>query len=228
MCQRCWCQTRSRLRNESGTEASKPLATTPPRRYGRRVPHPPRTVDPNGIYHVVARGNDRRAIFLTDQDRTRFGSVLARSVERCAWQCLAYCLMTNHYHLVVAVPTGELSAGMRDLNGGYARIFNARHGCEGHLFRNRFRYGAIERDGHLLEACRYVVLNPVRARLCVLPEAWPWSSYRACAGLEWAPRFLADRQLLRFFGRSPATARRRYRAFVADARHQVSDTVTKP
>jgi len=124
--------------------------------------------------------------------------------------------MSNHYHLVIQIEESGLSDGMQVLNGDFARFVNARHGHEGHLFRNRFWSDLIEEESHLLEACRYIVLNPVRAALCSRPGGWRWSSYRACAGLDFAPSFLAAADLLRLFGRSPAAARRAYRAFVHD------------
>ena len=168
-----------------------------------------------------------RPIFLDDADYRTFLAMLSRAVRGHRWDCLTFCLMPNHYHLVLAPRDGDVSAGMKALNGGYARHFNKRHGCEGHLFRNRFRSVEVARDEHLYEVCRYVVLNPVRAGLCRSAEDWPWSSHRASAGLDWSPPFLADRMLLRFFGASPSVARRRYREFVAAGASRVSDTVTR-
>jgi putative transposase len=178
---------------------------------------------PGAFYHVTSRGNGGRAIYFDDRDRRVFLAMFARVRRRYGWVCLAFCLMTNHYHLLLETPDGGLSGGMRELNGGYARRTNRRYAQDGHLFRNRFGAETLEREEHLLEACRYIVLNPVRAGLCSDPADWPWSSYRACAGLEYAPHFLAVDRVLRLFGRSPAAARRAYRAFVA----AVSDTVTK-
>jgi putative transposase len=136
---------------------------------------------------------------------------------------LTYCLMTNHYHLVLSAPHGGISAGMQEVNGGYSRRTNSRYGRSGHLFKNRFSATAIARDAHLLEACRYVVLNPVRARMCEHAEDWPWSSYLACAGRRLAPRFLAVDELLGLFGNEPTEARRRYAAFVSEGRVHTSD-----
>jgi REP element-mobilizing transposase RayT len=157
--------------------------------------------------------------------RGAFLAELARVANRYRWLVLAHCLMTNHYHLVLVLPDGGLSAGMRELNGGYSRRTNVRYGRSDHLFRNRFFATKLEDDAHLLEACRYVVLNPVRAGLCRLPEEWPWSSYRLCAGIEFAPAYTATTELLRLFGPSPDEARRRYVAFVRAGATLVSDTV---
>jgi putative transposase len=182
-----------------------------------------RDFDPEGIYHLTSRGNDRRTIFRDDFDRRAFVGRLSRSALKHRWIVLAYCLMTNHYHLVVSAPYGGMSGGMQELNGGFSRRTNNRHGRSGHLFQNRFSVTAISRDAHLLEACRYVVLNPIRAQICTRPEDWPWSSYGACAGLELAPRFLAVDELLALFGRHPREARRNYAGFVAEGHVQASD-----
>lgn len=119
------------------------------------------------LYHVTARGNERRRIFLGngDDDRVTFLEVLGRTCERFHWICHAYCLMTNHYHLVVETPDANLSKGVRQLNGVYTRYVNRSHGRVGHLFQGRFKGILVERDSYLLELARYVVLNPVRARI---------------------------------------------------------------
>jgi hypothetical protein len=116
---------------------------------------------------------------------------------------------------------------MQLLNCGFARRMNRRYGRTGHLFRQRFYGGPIKDDAHLLEACRYIVLNPVRAGICKEPEEWLWSSYRATAGLDFAPEFLAVPGLLGLFHLRPEEARKAYVRFVAAARRQVSDTVTE-
>jgi putative transposase len=182
-----------------------------------------RAFDPDGIYHLTSRGNDRQTIFWDDLDRRAFLDRLAANALKHRWIVLAYCLMTNHYHLVVTAPHGGISHGMQALNGGYSRRTNSRYGRSRHLFQNRFSARAIARDAHLLEACRYVVLNPIRAKICERPEDWRWSSYAACAGLQLAPRFLAVDELLRLFGEHPREARRRYAAFVAEGHVQASD-----
>lgn len=147
--------------------------------------------------------------------------------------------MTNHYHLVVQIGDDGLSDGMQWLNGVFSRATNRDQGREAHLFRNRFKSRLIESEAHLVAACRYVVLNPVAAGLCERPEDWEWSSYRATAGLDERPAFLADGELLRLFAPSTNEARRRYRElvaqgaaelraardpFVAPGRNSVSDT----
>jgi putative transposase len=184
---------------------------------------------PGGTYHVGARGNRGCRIYADDYERKVFLTLLDRIAACHRWTCLSYCLMSNHYHLLVTIEEGGLSDGMRELNGQFASFTNVRHGFQGHLFRNRFWSELIETDAHLLETARYVVLNPVRAEICATPKGWRWNSYRACVGLAFAPAFLAVDEVLRCFGSTPPAARRTYAAFVRDglaAGPPVSDTVT--
>jgi len=181
------------------------------------MPREPRIEVPGGIYHVGSKGNRGCVIYEDDFERRMFLKLLALATERFGWICHAYVLMSNHFHLLIQVHVGGLSAGMQLLNGCYATFSNRRHDYVGqHLFRNRFWSELIETDGHLLETARYIVLNPVRANVCEKPDDWIWSSYRACAGIDFAPSFLAATRHLRLFGASPSAARRAYRAFVHD------------
>jgi len=170
------------------------------------------------VYHVTARGDRRQAIFRDDEDRQLFLSILARTVALRKWICHAYCLMGNHYHLLVETPEPDLSRGMRSLNGEYTQAFNWRHKRPGHVFQGRYKAVLVEKETHLLELCRYVVLNPVRSRSMKVraPEAWAWSSYGATAGLSEAPVFLTVGWVLSRFGRNRSDAQSRYRAFVAE------------
>jgi putative transposase len=120
---------------------------------------------PGAVYHISSRGNDRKEIFRDDQDREDFLKFLHRVTVRYHWLCYAYCLMDNHYHLLVETPEGNLSIGMRQLNGVYTQWFNKVHGRVGHLFQGRFKGIVIQKDSHLLETSRYHVLNPLRAKL---------------------------------------------------------------
>ncbi|MCW8918343.1 MAG: transposase [Gammaproteobacteria bacterium] len=167
------------------------------------------------LYHVTTRGDRREAVFEDDEDRRMFLSTLAEVVERFNWICHAYCLMTNHYHLVVETPDANLSKGMRLLNGVYTQASNRRHGRVGHLFQGRFKGILVDKDNHMLELARYVVLNPVRAGLVAQPGDWPWSSYRAVVGEEAPPKWLATTVVLAQFGGTRPVARNRYRNFVA-------------
>jgi putative transposase len=186
----------------------------------------PREEEVGGFYHVAARGCDGQDIFRDDVDRRELLMRLGRTSRRYNWICLGYCLMTNHFHLVVTIPDGGLSSGMQELVSGYARQTNRRYGRRDHLFKQHFFSARLKRHEHLLEASRYVVLNPVRAGLCRMPDEWRWSSYRACAGLAFAPPYLARDRLLALFGRSPKVAEARYCEFVAAGRVLVSDTGT--
>lgn len=164
------------------------------------------------LYHVTARGNAREPIFHSSADYERFLAVTEQVVSRYGWICHAYCLMGNHYHLLVETPNANLAAGMRHLNGVYSQAFNRAHRRVGHVFQGRYRSVLVEKERHLLTLTRYIALNPVRAGLCRDPADWPWSSYRATCGLSRAPTFLANEWLLACFHRERASAR--YRAFV--------------
>ena len=155
---------------------------------------------PGAVYHVTSRGNARAPIFLGDPDRHLFLDTLGDVVEQHRWLCHAYCLMTNHYHLLLETPEANLSRGMRQLNGLYTQRFNRRHDRVGHIFQGRFKGILVERESHLLELARYVVLNPVRAGMVCAPEDYRWSSLRATLGLARAPAWLALRMLLESFG----------------------------
>lgn len=177
------------------------------------IARPPRIELPHGIFHVVARGNERKAIYRDATDRERFLETLALGCERYRWRALAYCLMTNHYHLLVQTPEANLARGMRHLNGVYAQRFNRRHGRGGHLFQGRYQAILVQEDEHLLAAVLYLVRNPLRARMCEQVGEWPWSSHAATIGLR-PPGFLAVDRLLAYFGERRHEARARYLALV--------------
>ncbi|MDF0676365.1 MAG: transposase [Nitrospira sp.] len=168
------------------------------------------------LYHVTTRGNARQDIFLDDEDRHRFLGVLAHVVSRFHLRLHAYCLMDNHFHLVVETPKANLSKAMRQLNGVYTQSFNRRHGRVGHVSQGRFKAIVVDRDSYLLELCRYVVLNPVRVRRTRKAGTYFWSSHQATAGLVPVPSWLTVDWLLSQFGHQRAAAQRKYRAFVAE------------
>lgn len=138
---------------------------------GRR----PRRELSDGFFHATARGTGRIAIVRDDTDCEAFTTLLERVVRRWSWSLYAYCLMPNHYHLVLATSVDHLSMGMHALNGPHARRFNERYVRSGHLFQERFDARAVESETYLEEACQYVLENPVRAGLVAAPEDWPWS-----------------------------------------------------
>jgi putative transposase len=174
----------------------------------------PRDLVAGGIYHVYSRGSNRQAIFRLDSDRIDFLRCLERVVLRYDLTCLAYCLMPNHFHIVVETPDGRLSQAMKALNGSYSLRFNRRHHCDAHLFKNRFGAVLQTTEPQVLWTLRYTVRNPVETGLCSLPEEWPWSSYRATVGLTEAPPFLAVTRLHSYFGDTSRKAVARYREFV--------------
>lgn len=171
---------------------------------------------PGALYHITTRGNARQDIFLNDEDRQRFLGVLGQVVSRFHLLLHAYCLMDHHFHLVVETPETNLSKAMRQLNGVYTQAFNRRHQRVGHVLQGRFKAILVDRDSYLLELCRYVVLNPVRAKRTRKANTYPWSSYRATAGLTSAPPFLTVDWVLAQFGRQRAVTQRKYQAFVAE------------
>ncbi|MGR3319397.1 MAG: REP-associated tyrosine transposase [Candidatus Anammoxibacter sp.] len=166
------------------------------------------------LYHVTSRGNARKAIFKDDEDRVIFLDILQKVNERYNWLCHAYCLMNNHYHLLIETPDGNLSKGMRQLNGVYTQKYNRRNKRTGHIFQGRYKAILIQKESHFLAVCRYVVLNPVRARAVKQPDEWKWSSYNATAGLERPPTCLTTDCVLAGFGKRRRHAEREYKEFV--------------
>jgi putative transposase len=187
---------------------------------------PLRTPLAGGAYHVYARGNARQRIFLDDWDNQIFLDGVVETLLRFNWCCLAYCLMPNHYHLVLRTARPDLSQGMRQINGVYAQRFNRRYGRTGHVFQGRFGATLVQADGHLLEAIRYVVQNPVRAELAEGIGDWRWSSHSEVLGL--APRkAVAIRELLTLFAPGDETGLERYLEFVsADCQNLELESLT--
>jgi REP element-mobilizing transposase RayT len=181
------------------------------------MPRTLRVRPPGGIFHVTARGNRSQIIYEDDGDRMLFMKLLADIVLRFGWRCHAYCLMTNHYHLLIETPQANLSEGMHRLNSLYVQAFNRRHGYAGHLFERRFRSSLVQSNAHLIELARYIVLNPVRAGLCREPAEWKWSSYQAFVSAVAAPVFLTVNWLLAQFGPDSRSAREAYAIFIRDA-----------
>ena len=179
------------------------------------MPRQRRQFVPGGTYHVFSRGSNRQPIFRADTDRVDFFECFHRVVRRFALQCIAYCLMPNHFHLVIETPDGRVSDAMKVLNGRYSLRYNKRYGADAHLFKNRFGAVQQETSAQLLWVLRYVAWNPVEAGLCSHPADWPWSSYRASVGDEEPPAFFALDRLLSYFGDEPESAMARYRALVS-------------
>lgn len=145
---------------------------------------------PGAIYHVTSRGDRREDIFVDDEDRRAWLDVLDGALQRFDAGVLAWCLMDNHYHVVLHTRLANLSLVMRQLNGVYTQRFNVRHAKVGHLFQGRFKAILVDRDAYLLEVCRYVELNRVRAGVAQHPLDWPWCSYAAMVGQAPCPPWL--------------------------------------
>ncbi|HDP69852.1 MAG TPA: addiction module toxin RelE [Actinobacteria bacterium] len=168
------------------------------------------------LYHITSRGNAKEAIFFTEKDFADFLEVLVQVVKRYNWLLHAYCLMNNHYHLLVETPEGNLSRGMRQLNGVYTQRFNRRHKRVGHLFQGRYKAFLIEKESYLLELSRYIVLNPVRAKLVKNPGEWRQSSYRATAGIEKPNCSFTPDWIIAQFGNQKGKAFEKYQRFVQE------------
>jgi putative transposase len=166
------------------------------------------------VYHVTTRGNARKPIYKDDGDRLKFLDILAEVNRKYNWLCHAYCLMDNHYHLIVETLDGNLSKGMRQLNGLYTQSYNRRHRRGGHIFQGRYKSILIEKESHLLEVCRYVVLNPVRAKAVGDSGEWNWSSFNSTAGKRKPHQCLTVDWILGQFGAKRGQAERGYRDFV--------------
>jgi REP element-mobilizing transposase RayT len=174
-----------------------------------------RTDFTGAVHHVTSRGNERRPIFFDDCDREAFLEFLGRAVRRFGWSLTAFVLMTNHFHLVVQTPEGNLSRGMQWFNTVYAVWFNRRQERSGHLYGGRFKAFVIEKESYFLEVLRYVVLNPVRAHMVERPEDYRWSSHRATAGIDPVPEWLDVKAALDAFAPDAGLAVPCYRDFVA-------------
>ncbi|MDX6535634.1 MAG: hypothetical protein QOF68_3378 [Gaiellales bacterium] len=163
------------------------------------------------ICHVATRGNRRQAVYLHDADRLNFLDVLHHITAEHQWNLLSYCLMGNHYHLVVEVPDGDLATGMHRLNSTYARRFNERHGFAGHLFEKRYWSDDLEQEERLLAAIGYVGRNPVRAGFCERAADWVWSSAGAAMGDRRCPAYLNLTRLWDLVAPTHAAAQSRLR-----------------
>jgi REP-associated tyrosine transposase len=181
------------------------------------VPRRLRRDYPGALSHVTARGNGGQAIFLDDYDRIALLQLFALVGAKHRWECFAYCLMGNHYHLLVRTPEATLAPGMQAIQSRFARRFNDRHGRIGHVFGSRYFRRAVESDSHVLTSAVYTVLNPVRARIVLHPAEWPWSSYRATAGLEPSFDSLRSDLLLELLAANRADAQRLYEQLIDDA-----------
>lgn len=175
---------------------------------------------PGAVYHITSRGNARAAIYLKDEDYLVFLDILGKVCRQYRWVCYAYCLMSNHYHLVLETVEANLSGGMRQLNGVYAQVFNRQHRRVGHLFQGRHEAILVDHEAYLLEVIRYVLLNPVRARMTKTAGQYRWSSYRAMIGKTGVPEWLARDRVLGRFARREKPAIGKLIQFIRDGNNQ--------
>ena len=171
---------------------------------------------PGAFYHVTARGNEQKDIFKSRRDREQFLSYLESAAVRYGAVIHAYCLMSNHYHLLLETPTGNLSQIMRHINGAYTTYFNIKRKRAGHLFQGRYKAILVEADSYATELSRYIHLNPVRVGMVVTPEEYEWSSYRDYIGERNAVEWVKNYFILGYFGKKAEDARKKYRLFVND------------
>lgn len=174
------------------------------------------------MYHVTARGNAQGDIYTHDEEREKYLAIFANACKRFDWYCHAYCLMTNHYHLLIETNSPTLSKGVKYLNGTYTQYFNRRHKRVGHVFQGRYKAILVQKENYLLELSRYVVLNPVRASMVRQAIDWPWSSYRETAGYNHNDSFLTTDWLLSAFTTNKKDAQQHYRRFVQEGKNQPS------
>ena len=158
--------------------------------FNTKMARPLRIEFPGAFYHITSRGDRREPIFEDDTDRRTFLDICGAALKRYDASLLAYCLMGNHYHLVVQTHKANLSELLRQVNGVYTQNYNRRHGMVGHLFQGRFKAILVDSDAYLLLVCRYVELNPLRAKIARHLDDWKWSSYRAHTGKECPPPWL--------------------------------------
>ena len=169
---------------------------------------------PNAFYHVTARGNERKEIFRDESDKERFLDYLESAVIRYKAVIHVYCLMNNHYHLLLSTPSGNLSRIIRHINGAYTVYFNKRHHRVGHLLQGRYKAILVDADEYAGELSRYIHLNPVRAGVVETPEKYLWTSYIYYIGEKKTVPWLTTDWLLLYFGKRPVDAQKSYRAFV--------------
>lgn len=170
---------------------------------------------PGALYHVTCRGNRQDRIFRDRRDHLTWLDEAERMCQRFNFLVHAYCAMTNHYHLLIETPEGNLGQGMRHLNSAYSQYYNRRHSMVGHVLQGRYKAILVQKESYLLELARYIVLNPVRANLVDKPDEWEWSSLRFTLGERPAPAWLSTDWLLESFGQDKLTAAQAYRAFVS-------------
>jgi putative transposase len=171
---------------------------------------------PGAFYHVTSRGNEKKDIFKSRRDREKFISYLKSAVERYGAEIHVYCLMTNHYHLLLETPRGNLSEIMQHINGAYTTYFNVKRKRTGHLFQGRYKAIVVEADEYALELSRYIHLNPVRAGMVQAPQEYEWTSYKCYAGMAAGLQWPKTDFILSYFGENRIESGQKYQQYVSD------------
>ena len=169
---------------------------------------------PGAMYHIISRGNGRMTIFHNEKDFMKFLYFMERVIEKCNWICHAYCLMGNHYHILLETPDANMVAGMKRLNQFYSQFYNWKYRHAGAVLQGRYKSWLMEKESKFLENCRYIVNNPVEAKMVEHPSDWPWSSFRATRGIEGVSSLLETDFLLKHFASSRKTAQKLYEDFI--------------
>ena len=169
---------------------------------------------PGAFYHVTSRGNERKAVFKSKRDREKFLEYLESATQRYDALIHAYCMMDNHYHLLLQTPSGNLPQIMRHINGAYTTYFNVKRDRSGHLFQGRYKAILVDIDEYAKELSRYIHLNPVRAKIVETPEEYEWSSYPAYTGKQKPAKWLYRDFILGYFGQKLSIAQKGYQEFV--------------
>ena len=177
---------------------------------------PLRIAYPGAYYHVTSRGNEQKDIFKSRRDREKFLEYFESATQRYGAVIHAYCLMSNHYHLLLETPAGNLSQIMQHINSAYTTYFNVKRKRSGHLFQGRYKAILVEADQYATELSRYIHLNPVRAGIVAQPEDYPWSSYQSYIGQGNPPQWLKREHILSYFGKRTADAMNKYQSFVGE------------
>jgi REP element-mobilizing transposase RayT len=182
---------------------------------------------PGAFYHVTSRGNEKKDVFKSQKDREKFLEYLESATKRYGAAIHAYCLMSNHYHLLLETPAGNLAQIMRHINGAYTTYFNVKRKRSGHLFQGRYKAILIEADEYAIELLRYIHLNPVRVGMVGKPEEYQWSSHRSYIGQNKVTDWLKTEFILGYFGRKAADAKNKYRKFIEDLLDREYDSPLK-
>jgi REP element-mobilizing transposase RayT len=168
----------------------------------------------HAFYHITSRGNARGKIFLNEKDYKTFLTIFSDAIKRYNWICYSYCLMPNHYHLLIETPDANLSQGMRQLNGVYTQKFNYFHHRVGHIFQGRFKAILAEKESYIGELVRYITLNPVRAKLVKTPSQWKWSGHAEIIGKTKPTGCVDIKRALKIFSHNSNQAKKNYIDFI--------------